>query len=117
MIAADARLCAAPSQFQKGQVNVSARNGDGIKLCESGTTKFYFPFDDERHSFEGMTEARFYRYVNGYRREILPEVEKLRDEEVLRLAEKPQADAATWIENKIENLDQFIVWLRQRLPV
>jgi hypothetical protein len=62
-----------------------------------------------------MTEARFLRYVDGYRREILPDLEKQRESEIISLAREDYAeDRAKRIRAHIEGLDQFIVWLNER---
>lgn len=105
-------------------VTIFAQNGDGIKeITGGGEVYFYFPFEGELYFSSAlsvpdrqlMTESRFFRYVDGYRREILPEAQSLRSEAAAsRLDRDLTFDTAKRIAHNrmVNRLDEFISWLR-----
>jgi hypothetical protein len=101
------------SRYATGRVWVPAKNGDGIKFCVGSDVHYYFPYNGELFKLrdDAFTEARFLRYVDGYRREILPEVEKHRESKIRYLADDSQA---TVMKAELDKLDQFIEWLNER---
>jgi len=104
-------------RYSTGRVWIPAKDGDGIKFCDESYVRYYFPFSGELFDIgeAAMTEARFLRYMDGYRREILPDLEKQRESEIISLAREDYAeDRAKRIRAHIEGLDQFIVWLNER---
>jgi plasmid maintenance system antidote protein VapI len=104
------------NQFGNNVV-VHGFNGDGFKLINgSESVSYYFPFEGRLHVDSGsITETRFLRYVDGYRKEILPEIQKERDDHFHTILEPSvKFDTTRRIEYQrtLRRLDKFIAWIK-----
>jgi len=61
-----------------------------------------------------MTEARFLRYVDGYHKEILPELEAERTSRLYSIFDETRIEYLKRYKEEVSVIERFISWTRGR---